>query len=417
MSSLDRPVVARGNQSKPTEGSSRPPARTDVALAAATEHSTNKGRAERNDRRARTGRAVSIILPTYNEVTNIPILVGQLQELLVDLDYEIIIVDDDSPDRTWEVAAELSKHSSRILSLRRVNERGLSSAVLSGMHLAQGRALAVMDADLQHDESAILNLINPILDGEADVVVGSREVAGGSYGQWSRWRRLVSWGGKQLAQRLLGTQVSDPMSGFFAVSRQRFEQIESQVNPRGFKILLEFLARGDKPRVLEVGYTFRNRVHGATKMTGSVAGSYLLALLDLFLGRVVSATFTAYALVGLIGAVIRLSSLVLLSAVGFGQAGLLAFEISVLANYWLNNRFTFAPFARKGRHFVMGLIPFHLIALHGLLVQVGVASALGTTSSRILESTWWIQVLGIGVSTTGNFIGNRSITWRSSLHR
>ena len=375
------------------------------------------GRPERYDRRTAAGRAVSVILPTYNEATNVPILVARLQELLIDLDYEIIIVDDDSPDRTWEVAGELAKTSSRILSVRRINERGLSSAVLSGMHLARGRVLAVMDADLQHDETALLDLIGPILDGEADVVVGSREAEGGSYGQWNRWRRFVSWGGKQLAQRLLGTQVSDPMSGFFAVSHERFERVENEVNPRGFKILLEFLARGSTPRVSEVGYRFRNRIHGTTKMSGSVAGSYLLALLDLFLGRIVSATFTAYALVGLVGVVVRLASLVLLTTLGYGQAGLLAFEISVLANYWLNNRFTFAPLARRGRRFVSGLVPFHLIALHGLMVQVGIASTLGAESSGILQNAWWIQVLGIGIATTGNFIGNRSITWRASAHR
>ncbi len=373
------------------------------------------GRPERYDRRESSSCTVSVILPTYNEADNIPVLVGRLQELLIDLDYEIIIVDDDSPDHSWEIAGRLAQASARVLSLRRVGERGLSSAVMAGMHLAQGRALVVMDADLQHDETVVLDLIAPILEGDADLVVGSREAQGGSYGQWSPWRRFVSWGGKQLAQRALGTQVTDPMSGFFAVSQKRFQSVESLVNPRGFKILLEFLSRGDKPRVSEVGYHFRDRVHGTTKMSGSVAGSYLLALLDLFLGRVVSATFTAYALVGVMGAIVRLASLAVLSRMSFSHAGLLAFEMSVLTNYWFNNQFTFAPFTRRGRRLLTGLLPFHLIALHGLMVQIGIVNALGAEDAGILESGLWLQVLGIGVATTGNFIGNRSITWRPGV--
>ncbi len=368
----------------------------------------------RTDRREVSNCTVSVILPTFNEAQNIPILVTRLQDLLAEVDYEIIIVDDDSPDHTWEIAAELSRQFARVLSVRRVDERGLSSAVLTGMHLARGHALVVMDADLQHDESATLDLIAPILAGEADVVVGSREADGGSYGDWNRWRRTVSWGGKQLAQQLLGTQVSDPMSGFFAVSQTRFQAVEPLVNPRGFKILLEFLARGDRPRVDEVGYEFRDRLHGATKMSGSVAGSYLLALLDLVLGRMVSATFTAYALVGLIGAIVRLTGLYVLTETGVASAGLIAFEISVLTNYWLNNRFTFAPRARRGGRFLTGLVPFHLVALHGLMVQVGIAATLGDGNSGILENAWWIQLLGIGVATTGNFLGNQRVTWRPS---
>lgn len=413
------------------ERSSRPGARSGASNLPA-------GRPQRYERRSQTGCTVSVILPTYNEVENVTILVDSLHEVLVDLDYEIIIVDDNSPDRTWAVAGELATNHPRVRSIRRIGDRGLSSAVISGMHLAQGRVLAVMDADLQHDESALVDLINPILDGEADIVVGSREVDGGSYGDFSQWRRAVSWTGKQLAERLLRTGVSDPMSGYFAVSSDRFHDVEDRVNPRGFKILLEFLARGDQPRVCEIGYEFRDRQRGATKMSRSVAGSYLLALLDLVFGRVVSATFTAYALVGILGVVVRVLAGSLFSAllpatglalpIGFSlDAGLLAFEVSALTNYVLNNRFTFARNARVGRRFFTGLIPFHVIAGYGLVLQVGITTMIGTAQPSvlgqqnvgafILNQALWIQLVGIAAATTGNFIGNRSITWRPRTYR
>ncbi len=353
-----------------------------------------------------------MILPTYNEAENLPILLDRLIELLVDFDYEIIVVDDDSPDRTWQIAAAYSDRSPRIRTIRRLGERGLSSAVIAGMDMARGRVLAVMDSDLQHDEAALIAVVSPILDGDADVALGSREADGGSYGTWSRRRRFMSWAGAQLAKKMLGISVSDPMSGFFAVSRERYLAIADQVNPRGFKILLEFLARGERPRVAEVGYGFRDRVHGSTKLSGGVLASYLLALIDLFLGRVVSATFTAFALVGILGAAIRFTSLLTLTALGVGGATLIAFELSVVSNYVFNNTFTFAPQQRRGIRGLTGLFSFQLIALHGLMVQVGLASLVGVESTDFWAAPIWVQILGIGIATTGNFHLNRAITWR-----
>ncbi len=371
-------------------------------------------RPARYDRRRPSDPAVSVILPTYNEAENLPILLDRLATILIDIDYEIVIVDDNSPDRTWEIAARYEDSSPRIRSLRRLGERGLSSAVMAGMEVARGRVLAVMDTDLQHDEEALIAIVNPILDGDADVALGSREAEGGSYGEWSKSRRLVSWGGAQMAKRMLGLAVSDPMSGFFAISRERYLAVADQVNPRGFKILLEFLARGEKPRVTEVGYGFRDRVNGATKLTGGVIGNYLVALIDLFAGRLVSATFTAYALVGLMGAVIRFSSLLVMTAFGVQAATLIAFEISVIANYSFNNAFTFAQDRRRGWKAVAGLLPFHMIALHGLMVQAGIAAFAGIETADLWTAPVWVQVVGIGVATTGNFHLNRAITWRRS---
>lgn len=229
---------------------------------------------------------VSVILPTYNEAGNIPVLLERLASALQDTAYEIIVVDDDSTDRTWQVAERTAKDDERIVVIRRTEERGLSSAVLAGMSAAGGRVLVVMDADLQHDERKIPELVAAIEGGEADVCLGSREADGGSYGSFQRRRRLISWAGAALARKLLRVPVTDPMSGFFAISRDRFELVGDEVNPRGFKIMLEFLARGPRPRVAEVGYRFGERVSGSTKLSGSVVVEYLRALAELFAHRV-----------------------------------------------------------------------------------------------------------------------------------
>lgn len=370
-------------------------------------------RPARSERRSTRQCSVSVILPTYNEAANLAILLNRLTDLLADLDYEIIVVDDNSPDGTWEIAHAYAAGSPRIKSIRRLTDRGLSSAVMAGMEIAKGRVFAVMDSDLQHDEGALIDIITPVLDGEADVCLGSREAEGGSYGEWSKFRRIISWVGAQLARRLLGVPISDPMSGYFAVSRDRYLDVADEVNPRGFKILLEFVARGPRPRVAEVGYGFRERVAGESNLTSSVVGAYLVALIDLFVGRVVSATFTAYALVGLLGVAIRFTLLLTLTATGFAWPALAAFQVSVFCNYVFNNSFTFAPERRRGVRAWTGLVPHQLIALHGLMVQAGVAAFAGYTPSELPSASISIQLVGTALATTGNYHLNRNITWRS----
>ncbi len=225
--------------------------------------------------------AISVILPTFNEAANITILIDRITRALAGHAYEIIVVDDNSPDLTWQVVEAAARHDHRLTLIRRTSERGLSSAVLTGMAAARGSALVAMDADLQHDERRIPQLAAAVNHGGADVSLGSRAAEGGGYGEFGRRRRVASWAGAALARLVLQVPVSDPMSGFFAVGRDRYELIEAQVNPRGFKIMLEFLARGPKPAIVEVGYVFGERVNGATKLNSAVVWQYLRALLSL----------------------------------------------------------------------------------------------------------------------------------------
>src|SRR5579872_4979651 len=181
---------------------------------------------------------LSVISPTLNEAENVPRLVQQLEQALVDVDYEILIVDDDSADLTWSVAHELSLTNPRVRTLRRIQNPGLGLAVMDGFSAADGDVLACIDADLQHDPAILPAMLESLQSG-ADVVVGSRHVAGGSTGNWNRWRRLESWLATKTAQYLLGVPLKDPMSGYFLVRREDFAKVKGQLNGNGFKILLE----------------------------------------------------------------------------------------------------------------------------------------------------------------------------------
>jgi len=384
-------------------------------------------RPARYDRRSRPTPTLTVIVPTYNEAENIPILIKLLQDRLADFDYEVVIVDDDSPDQTWRVALDAVTDDHRFSVIRRTSDRGLSAAVLTGMSMASGSVMVVMDGDLQHDPAAIPALVSKIIDDGAEVCVASRAVEGGSYGEFSSRRRFVSWVGAQMAHLFLQASVTDPMSGFFAISRQRYDAVVNLVNPRGFKILLEFLARGPRPVVAEVGYRFGNRIHGTTKLTGSVVVAYLIALIELSVGRFISATFTAYCLVGLVGLTVRsgvqwlLSVGLLGAAVHPRWAVVLAVQLSIISNYALNNAFTFTSRRHRGWSRVGGLIRFQIVSIYGLFVHAG-AMALLVDHSRD-EGAWgvaelwsihrsWPFIIGLGMAMIGNYYLNTTVTWR-----
>jgi dolichol-phosphate mannosyltransferase len=367
------------------------------------------------DRRENTTPLVSVIIPTYNEADNIPILVRRLETALADIDYEVIVVDDDSPDLTWQIADELARAQPRLTVLRRTDARGLSSAVMAGFAQARGRTLAVLDADLQHDERVLPELVSSVVDDGAEIAIGSREAPGGSYGDFGPWRRTVSWAGAQLARLLLRTPVNDPMSGFFVVSRDRYEAVVDRVNPKGFKILLEFLASGPPPRVTEVGFKFGQRLHGTTKLTGSVIVAYIMALLELAGGRFVTARFSAYAIVGLSGVGVRAAVFLTAGMVWTTSAtSWLAIEAAVLWNYWWNNRFTFNAYRQRGYESLIGLAKFHAVAAHGVLVASATQRLVSDlVGSDTIATDGIATIAGLGLATIGNYHLNRSITWRT----
>lgn len=229
----------------------------------------------------------SLVVPTYNERENIAALAEQLSSVLNPLladGYELIVVDDDSPDRTWELAETVAKTNPRLKVIRRTGERGLATAVVAGWGVARGEILGVIDADLQHPPEVLARLIEAMNEG-ADIAIASRHVEGGGISKWSWTRRMVSRSAQAIGLMLLpgaASRVSDPMSGYFLLRRSLIEHVT--LRPVGYKILLEVLARTKPARIREVGYVFREREKGGSKATFGIFLQYLQHLWKLRFG-------------------------------------------------------------------------------------------------------------------------------------
>lgn len=216
----------------------------------------------------------SLVIPTYNERANIPALVAAVHGAIGARPHEIIIVDDDSPDRTWELVEELSASRPWLKCIRRRGERGLSTAVIAGFEAARGDVLGVMDADMSHDESILPAMLDEVARG-ADMVIGSRRIPGGGATRWPWYRRLTSGVATWIAKRLLRLDISDPMSGYFALTRAVYEAAKGRVRPTGYKIMLELYCRARPAAVAEVPFVFRDRRQGYSKLTASVMRQFI----------------------------------------------------------------------------------------------------------------------------------------------
>ena len=377
------------------------------------------------------GPVLSVITPTYNEAENLPVLIEHLHAALDGIPHEVVVADDDSPDRTWEVADKIAAVDPDVRVMRRFHDKGLSAAVLDGMSVARGEFLAVIDADLQHDEAVLPAMLDEVRSGRADVCVGSRSTEGGGYGDWASSRRFVSWVATVIARLLLRVPVSDPMSGYFVVSRRAYEEAAPRINPRGFKVLLEFIGRDRSLRVTEVGYEFRNRIHGETKLNRSVIRSYLLAVAELRLGRQIDPVFLLYVLVGLVG--LGVNSLVFTIAEAAGvpriTTGLnaaidpiegsfvLSVMVSILVLFVLNNEFTFWEERYRGWKLAPAFAVFFAMSLVGTLVHVAVfkylqsigflLSVLGTSWSRVAQN-----LIGATFALVVNWYLNSTYLWK-----
>ena len=220
---------------------------------------------------------VSLVVPTYNERDNIVPLLEAVRGAMAGLGLEVWIVDDDSPDRTWELASEYARSHPEVQVIRRTSERGLSGAVIEGFHRARGDLLAVMDADLSHDPALLPRLVDAVARG-ADVAVGSRRVPGGGADNWPWHRQKVSDVATALARWWLRAPLADPMSGYFVVRRAVFERVRGRLQPRGYKILLEIVCRAGAVKVVELPYVFRDRRQGVSKVSPRVGWEFLTSL-------------------------------------------------------------------------------------------------------------------------------------------
>lgn len=319
---------------------------------------------------------LSIISPTFNEAENIPRLVTEISRSMEGLDYELLIVDDNSPDRTWAVAEELSRQNSHVRVLRRMRNSGLGFSVIDGFTAASGEMVACIDADLQHDPSILPEMVEQLSAG-VDIVVGSRYVDGGGTGNWNLFRRAESWIATKMANVILGIKLKDPMSGYFVMRRAEFARIHQGLNGNGFKILLEILARLRSESVRELPYTFRRRSAGESKLSSKVVFQYVQQLMRLALQQ--ASPLFRFGLVGSFGVLVNLVLTALLlrfSALQDWRASAIASLLANLNNYVLNNHWTFADRVHRGSVLIRGYSSYLATSLLGLGVTTGVYASL-----------------------------------------
>ena len=376
---------------------------------------------------ADTGVRLSIVIPTYNESKNIGELVARLTEILeapLGGAYELIVVDDDSKDRTWEVALELTQRYPKVRVMRRQSERGLSTAVIRGWQVARGSVLAVIDADLQHPPEVTAKLFEEMVRG-ADLAVASRNVDGGGVSNWAMHRRVLSRGAQLLGLVILPSvvgRISDPMSGYFMFRRSSIAGVA--LNPLGYKILIEVLGRGSSNigRVAEVGYVFRERTAGESKVTSRVYVEYLRHLLRLRIDSLPIARFVRFALVGLTGVVVDMGVLYLLSdpsTLGWGltRSKVIASSAAIVNNFLWNDVWTFGDISARQsgmQHRFRRLAKFAAVCGLGVVLNVVL---LNLMFNLLHMNRYVANLIAIAIVTGWNFGLNVKLSWRDSSAR
>ena len=373
---------------------------------------------------------LSLIVPTYNEVKNVENIVRILSGLLEEPtggNYEVIIVDDDSPDGTWKVAQSLLEKYPKLRVMRRQEERGLSTAVIRGWQAAEGEILGVIDGDLQHPPETLLKLLRAI-DNGADMAVASRHVEGGGVSNWSLARRILSRGAQMLGLMILPSvlgRVTDPMSGYFMVRRSSV--VGKDLNPLGYKILLEVLARGDVGTVAEVGYVFQERLEGESKVTWKLYKDYLLHLAKLrSRGRISKLRgklqfpfdrFLRFGLVGLSGVLVDMAIFYLLNdptSLGWAlsRSKLIAGEVAIVNNFLWNDFWTFGDVSSHQRGWTARLrrfIKFNVVCLMGLGLNVLILNGF---VNLLHINPYLANLMAIAIVTIWNFWINLKLSWR-----
>ncbi len=357
---------------------------------------------------------LTIVVPTYNEKDNIELIYQALKQALKNIEWELVIVDDDSPDGTAEVTRRLSQADQRVRSIQRIWRRGLSSACVEGMLASSSPYLAVMDADLQHDETLLPTMLERLKTSDDDLVIASRYTSGGSANVLSPNRAFVSRLACKLSSLVLQTELSDPMSGYFMLRRPFLEQTVRRLYGKGFKILLDLVAssQGDV-RIYELPYTMRERRHGKSKLGLQVSAEYLILLSYKLFGRLIPARFFLFTIVGLSGVGVHLTVLALafqIYSTGFVTAQVLATMVAMTSNFFLNNLITYRDKRLHGWALFRGLGSFYFACGIGAVLSVAVGDFLFERSLPYLLAGF----TGAIVAAVWNFMLTSVYTWGDS---
>ncbi len=355
---------------------------------------------------------LAMIIPVMNEAGNVREMVKRLDQTLADTTWEAIFVDDDSTDGTPDIVREIAAKDRRVRLIHRIGRRGLSSAVVEGMLATSAPYMAVIDGDLQHDETAVPKMLKKASADNLDIVLGTRYAEGGGFGDWAKSRLRMSQFATKLSNLVLPVRVSDPMSGFFLISRPAFHNAVRKISGSGFKILLDLMASSPKDvRVGEVAYTFRSRVSGESKLDSTVMLEFGELLLDKTVGRFVPTKFLIFSAIGGLGLVVHLMIVgVTLNLFGFGFAVAQATGtlVAMTFNYTLNNFLTYRDRRLKGMKFFGGMVSFFAVCSVGAIANVGIANSIYER-----DTSWIIAgTAGALVGAVWNYAVSSVFTWR-----
>ncbi len=353
---------------------------------------------------------LTIVIPSYKEAANIPILLEKIHESLGDYPYDVLVIDDNSPDGTATAVRDLARKYPASVVVR-TDKRGLASAVVDGFKLAKGEIVAVMDADLQHPPAVLPRLVKAI-EGDADLAVASRYVPGGSVGNWSTTRKVISKGAVFLSHMLLPSTrgIKDPMSGYFMLKKELISGVD--LSPVGYKILLEVICLGRPKKTVEVPFIFENRRAGVTKLSMITQTDYLRHLLSLMQRTGEFNRIVKFVAVGGSGTVVNLGLLAILkewAGLYYLLSGAIAFEVSVIWNFLLNDRFTFGDRIRTQGNFPSRLARFNVTSLGGFIIYIGILALL----TQVFGLYYLVSAgVGIFIGFGWNFLVNSAWTWR-----
>jgi dolichol-phosphate mannosyltransferase len=355
---------------------------------------------------------LTVVVPTFNEKDNVAPLIDLIAEVLQGTRWEVIFVDDDSPDGTSQVIRGIALNDIRVRCLQRIGRRGLSSACIEGVLASTSPYFAIIDADLQHDERLLPRMLEILKHEEFDVAVGSRYISGGGVGQWAAHRVTISSFATRLSSIICKSNIADPMSGFFMMKRAAFDRSVHNLSGQGFKILLDLLASSPEAmRVTELPYEFRQRRFGTSKLDTLVAWEFGVLIADKLIGHLVPVRFALFASIGVIGLGIHLATLRFALAVPsftFASAQAAATIVAMTSNFFLNNFFTYRDRRLSGFGLIRGLLSFYFICAAGAVGNVGIATYIFAA-----EHVWWLAgIAGAIVGSVWNYAVSSVFTWR-----